>query len=62
MSSENNSNGGFFPSLFASIKGQSGDVYGAGARSALFFYVLFAIAAVVVPVAVIAGIAVFGML
>ncbi len=52
------SDGGFFLSLFASLKEQSGDVYGKNASRALFFYVLFAFAAVVVPVAVIAIIAV----
>lgn len=61
MSSGTASNGGFFSSLFASIKGQSADVYGVRARSALLFYVLFAIAAVAVPVVALAGIAVFRM-
>ncbi|MCY3972794.1 MAG: hypothetical protein OXF42_02420 [Candidatus Dadabacteria bacterium] len=52
---------GFLSSLFGSVKEQSRDVYGARAESALFFYVLFAIAAVVVPVAALVGIAVFRM-
>ena len=52
---------GFLSSLFGSVKAQSRDVYGARAESALFFYVLFAIAAVVVPVAALVGIAVFRM-
>jgi len=54
--------GGFFSSLFSSIKEQSGDVYGKNAASTLFFYVIFAFAAVVVPVAVLAGITVFNWL
>ena len=62
MSPPSTSNGGFWRSLFASIKGQSTDVYGVRARSALLFYVLLAIAAVVVPVAALVGMAVFRML
>ncbi len=54
--------GGFFSSLFGSIKEQSSDVYGKNAASTLFFYVVFAIAAVVVPVAALIGITVFNWL
>ena len=50
---------GFFSSLFGSAREQSRDVYGAGANSALFFYILFAALAVAVPVAALIGITVF---
>lgn len=53
------SRAGFFSSLFSSLKEQSADVYGKNASSALFFYVIFAFAAVVIPVAALVGIAVF---
>ncbi|QMU56420.1 MAG: hypothetical protein GKS04_04585 [Candidatus Mycalebacterium zealandia] len=53
------SRAGFFSSLFDSLKEQSSDVYGKKAFSALFFYVIFALVAVVLPIIAIVGIAVF---
>ncbi|MGI9558569.1 MAG: hypothetical protein ACR2NQ_02725 [Thermodesulfobacteriota bacterium] len=53
---------GFFSSLFGSVKEQSADVYGSNAPGVLFFFVVFALAAVVIPVAALAGIALYKML
>lgn len=53
--------GGFFSSLFSAARRQSGDVYGKKAAAVLFLYVVFALAAVIVPVAVVIGISVFRM-
>lgn len=47
--------GGFFSSLFKAAKRQSGDVYGKNADGALRFYLIFALAAVAIPVAFVAG-------